>query len=156
MLLYVAGHETTVNLIGNGTLALLRDREQLELLQDDPSLDANVADELLRFDGPVQISRRVTLEAVRARGPHDRGRDGPDDLPRFRQPRPGQVGPDRRRARPAPRRLRNQHVTFGGGFHSCLGAHLARLEAQVAIVGLIRRFPTLELATDTPSGTAAS
>ena len=61
MLLYVAGHETTVNLIGNGTLALLRDRAQLELLQADPSLDANLPDELLRFDGPVQMSRRVTL-----------------------------------------------------------------------------------------------
>src|SRR3954463_2054633 len=62
MLLYVAGHETTVNLIGNGTLALLRHRAQLELLQADPALDTNMPDELLRFDGPVQMSRRVTLK----------------------------------------------------------------------------------------------
>ena len=74
MLLYIAGHETTVNLIGNGTLALLRDREQLELLQADPSLDANLPDELLRFDGPVQMSRRITLKPYEIDGRDDRGR----------------------------------------------------------------------------------
>ncbi len=68
MLLYIAGHETTVNLIGNGTLALLRQRDQLELLQRDPSLDANLPDELLRFDGPVQMSRRITLKPYEVGG----------------------------------------------------------------------------------------
>src|SRR6185437_4843386 len=62
ILLYVAGHETTVNLIGNGTLALLKDREQLELWRDRPDLDENAVEELLRFDSPVQMTRRVTLE----------------------------------------------------------------------------------------------
>ena len=61
MLLYIAGHETTVNLIGNGTLALLRHRDQLEALKRDPGLDAVAPDELLRYDSPVQMSRRVTL-----------------------------------------------------------------------------------------------
>src|SRR5206468_5836986 len=62
VLLYVAGHETTVNLIGNGTLALLRDPKQLALWRDRPDLDENAVEELLRFDSPVQMSRRVTLE----------------------------------------------------------------------------------------------
>ncbi len=61
MLLYVAGHETTVNLIGNGTLALLRNRDQLELLSTDPSVDTTFVDELLRYDSPVQMSRRITV-----------------------------------------------------------------------------------------------
>ena len=66
MLLYVAGHETTVNLIGNGTLALLRNRDQLELLTADTSLDATFVDELLRYDSPVQMSRRITLAPTRS------------------------------------------------------------------------------------------
>ena len=61
LLLYVAGHETTVNLIGNGTLALLRNRDQLELLATDTSVDTTFVDELLRYDSPVQMSRRITL-----------------------------------------------------------------------------------------------
>jgi cytochrome P450 len=149
MLLYVAGHETTVNLIGNGTLALLRDRAQLELLQGDPSLDTNLPDELLRFDGPVQMSRRVTLKPTKfgdrtveagtvlmtclgsANRDAQRWGDTADQL-------------DLRRADA------NQHMAFGGGVHSCLGAHLARLEARVAIGSLVRRFPQLALATDQP------
>jgi cytochrome P450 len=149
MLLYVAGHETTVNLIGNGTLALLRHRDQLELLATDTSVDAMFVDELLRYDSPVQMSRRVTLapyaigdktiEAgsllMTALGSANRDPDkwGPtaDDL-------------DLRRADA------RDHMSFGGGFHSCLGAHLARLEGQVAITTLVRRFPGVDLATDTP------
>ena len=68
MLLYIAGHETTVNLIGNGTLALLRRPAQLELLRADPSLDANAVEELLRYDPPVQMTRRITLEDVEIGG----------------------------------------------------------------------------------------
>ena len=64
VLLYIAGHETTVNLIGNGTLALLRHRDQFERLVADPSLDANAVDELLRYDSPVQVSRRITTREV--------------------------------------------------------------------------------------------
>jgi cytochrome P450 len=149
MLLYVAGHETTVNLIGNGTLALLRDREQLELLQTDPSLDANMPDELLRFDGPVQMSRRVTLKPYEL--------DGHTVEPGTilmtclgsanRDPLKWGDTSDRVDLR---RSDSNQHMAFGGGFHSCLGAHLARLEARVAIGTFVRRFPTVELATDQP------
>jgi len=147
ILLYVAGHETTVNLIGNGTLALLGDRAQLELLQADPTLDANLPDELLRYDGPVQMSRRVTLVPYEIDGRtieagtvlmtclgsanRDPARWG-DTADRL----------DLRRADS------NQHVAFGGGFHSCLGAHLARLEARVAIGTLVRRFPAVDLARE--------
>ncbi len=146
-LLFIAGHETTVNLIGNGTLALLQHRDQLEMWRDDPSLDANAVDELLRYDGPVHFSRRIAIDAFEldghtidkgstlmvclAAGNHDPAMFGAnaDDL-------------DLRRANA------NQHLTFGGGFHHCLGNALARVEAQEAIGGLIRRFPNIELATD--------
>ena len=147
MLLYIAGHETTVNLIGNGTLALLRHRDQLEALQRDPELDAVMVDELLRYDSPVQMSRRVTMEPFEIGGTvieagtlvmtclgsanRDAAKWGADA--------------DRLNLRRADAR---EHMSFGGGFHSCLGAHLARLEARVAIGTLVRRFPNLELATD--------
>jgi cytochrome P450 len=149
MLLYVAGHETTVNLIGNGTLALLRDREQLELLQQEPALDANLPDELLRFDGPVQMSRRVTLK------PYDLD-DRTVEAGTVLMTCLGSANRDPLRWGDTADRVdlrradSNQHVAFGGGFHSCLGAHLARLEARVAIGTLVRRFPTLALATDQP------
>jgi cytochrome P450 len=148
-LLFIAGHETTVNLVGNGVLALLRDRAQLELLQHDPSLDANAVNELLRYDSPVQMSRRITLTDYEIDGTtieqgalvmtflgaanHDPAHFGPDA---------DQL--DLRRANA------NEHVSFGGGVHMCLGAHLARLEGQVAIGTLVRRYPSLELATDRP------
>ena len=149
LLLYIAGHETTVNLIGNGTLALLRHRDQLELLASDESVDATFVDELLRYDSPVQMSRRVTtaryevgdkviepgslLMTCLGSANRDPAKWGPsaDDL-------------DLRRADA------RDNMSFGGGFHSCLGAHLARLEGQVAITTLVRRFPNVALATDTP------
>ena len=149
MLLYVAGHETTVNLVGNGTLALLRRREQLELLQGDPSLDANLPDELLRYDSPVQMSRRITLKPYEVGG-HviEPGTFLMTCLGSAnRDPAKWGDSADRVDLRRADA---NQHVAFGGGFHSCLGAHLARLEARVAIGTLVRRFPNVELATDTP------
>src|SRR5213075_3301381 len=67
-LLYIAGHETTVNLIGNGTLALLRNPDQLTRVRSEPSLDANAVEELLRYDPPVQMSRRITLTEVEVGG----------------------------------------------------------------------------------------
>jgi cytochrome P450 len=144
ILLYVAGHETTVNLIGNGTLALLRDPEQRALWRDRPDLDDNAVEELLRFDSPVQMSRRVTLEdypvagevipagsfviASLASANHDEEQFGPDA---------GQVRIERANAR--------QQVSFGAGVHHCLGAALARLEGRAAMARLIRRFPDLAL-----------
>jgi cytochrome P450 len=143
-LLFIAGHETTVNLIGNGMLALLRNRAELERLARDPALDANAVDELLRYDGPVTASRRITLVDLEIGGrtipAHSfvltslasANRDaahfgaGADSLDLGR-PNAG------------------DHVSFGGGFHHCLGAALARLEGQVAVGGLVRRFPEMEL-----------
>ena len=145
LLLYIAGHETTVNLIGNGTLALLRNRDQLELWRDRPDLDDNAVEELLRFDPPVQMSRRITLEdytvgdhvipsgtfviANLASANRDEEQFGKDA---------DQLRLDRDNAR--------QQVAFGAGVHHCLGAALARLEGRVAMARLIRRFPEIELA----------
>ena len=147
ILLYVAGHETTVNLIGNGALALLRNPDQLALWRERPDLDENAVEELLRFDSPVQMSRRVTLEdypvdgavipagsfviASLASSNHDEAQFGPDAE---------QLRLDRPNAR--------QQISFGSGVHHCLGAALARLEGRVALAQLIRRFPDLTVAGD--------
>ena len=142
-LLYVAGHETTVNLIGNGTLALLRHPDQRRAWAADPSMDVNAVDELLRYDGPVQQTVRVPLVDVHygdvtvpantmvltilGSANHDPAVF--DDPERLRLDRPNA----------------NRHLAFAAGVHYCLGASLAKLEAGVAITSLIRRFPTLEL-----------
>jgi cytochrome P450 len=148
ILLYIAGHETTVNLIGNGVLALLGNRDQLDRLRDNPTLDANAVDELLRFDSPVQMSRRISLKEL--------------DLGGHVIPTGAFIGTslasanrDERRWGPTAGQLdlgradAAQHVAFGGGAHYCLGAALARVEGQVAIGTTVRRFPGIELA-DTP------
>lgn len=146
-LLYVAGHETTVNLIGNGTLALLNNPEQLELLRSTPELTGNAIEELLRYDGPVQQSRRITLRPYEVGGMEipagsfvlaglmSANRD------------PEHWGPDADQLR-LDRDGAHQHVAFGAGVHHCLGAALARLEGQVAIERLVRRFPKLRLDGD--------
>jgi cytochrome P450 len=144
LLLYIAGHETTVNLIAGGTLALLRHPAQLALLRDDPALITNAVEELLRYDSPVQASRRITLEPVNISGAtipagafvmaslgsanRDEGFWGPDAA---------ELKLGRTNAR--------QHVSFGAGPHHCLGASLARLEASIALVQLTTRFPGLAL-----------
>jgi cytochrome P450 len=145
LLLYVAGHETTVNLIGNATLALLGRPDQLAVLRSDPELDGGAVEELLRYDSPVQFSRRITTADLDVAGTtipagtftltclgsanHDEARWGPtaDELDITR--------PDA-----------GQHMSFGNGIHHCLGSSLARTEAQVAIGTLVRRFPDLALA----------
>ncbi len=147
-LLFIAGHETTVNLIGNGTLALLRNPSQLDRWYNDPSLDANAVDELLRYDGPVQFSRRIAIDAFELDGHTiDAGSvlmvclaAGNRDPVMF-----GADADTLDLSRPNA----NQHLTFGGGFHHCLGNALARVEGQEAIGGLVRRFPGMQLATDT-------
>jgi cytochrome P450 len=148
ILLYLAGHETTVNLIGNGALALLRDRDQLRLWRDRPDLDDNAVEELLRFDSPVQFSRRVTLSdyalpggAVVPAGSMvmvSLGSANRDEA---------QFGRNADRLR-LDRENARQHVSFGAGVHHCLGAALARLEGRQALGSLIRRFPDLDLAGD--------
>jgi cytochrome P450 len=144
ILLYVAGHETTVNLIGNGTLALLRDREQLETWRDRPDLDDNAVEELLRYDSPVQMSRRVTVEDY----PIEDGKIPAQTVViaalASANRDPEQFGPDADRVR-VDRDNARQQISFGAGVHHCLGASLARLEGRIAISSLIRRFPDLDL-----------
>jgi cytochrome P450 len=149
LLLYIAGHETTVNLIGNGTLALLRNRSQLELLARDPSVDATFVDELLRYDSPVQMSRRITLAPYEIGGVAVEAGTTLMTCLGSANRDPAKWGPDAD-ALDLRRADAREHVSFGGGFHSCLGAHLARLEGQVALTSLVRRFPDLALATDAP------
>jgi cytochrome P450 len=146
LFLFIAGHETTVNLIGNGTLALLRHPDQLARLRDDPALDRNAVEELLRFDSPVQITQRITTSEYEVGG---------TTLPAGQNLVPllgaANRDPD---VFPEPDRLdlgrenAHRHVGFGGGHHFCLGAALARLEGAIAIGTLVRRFPVLELAGD--------
>jgi len=146
-LLLVAGHETTTNLIGNGTLALLRDGKAWHRLCDEPGLVESAVEELLRYDGPVQATVRVALEDV-AMGDHviPEGAlvllsigaanhdpevfDAPEELDLARDPNP--------------------HLAFGFATHFCLGAPLARLEAALAFRALCSRFPALSLTTEVP------
>jgi cytochrome P450 len=149
VLLYLAGHETTVNLIGNGTMALLRHRDQLERLVADPSLDANAVDELLRYDSPVQVSRRITTTDLEIAGQ----RIGAGELVLTLL---GSSNRDERKWGPTAadvdlaREGASGHLSFGSGIHHCLGAALARLEGTEAVPALVRRFPAMELATDSP------
>jgi cytochrome P450 len=151
MLLYVAGHETTVNLIGNGVLALLRHPDQLARWRDDRTLDARAVDELLRYDGPVQHTTRVAMTDVA----YDDGAGGTVEIGRGQMVLTvlGAANHDARMFE-APHDLRldrpnaNRHLAFAAGIHYCLGASLAKLEAEVAITSLIRRFESIELADE--------
>ncbi len=143
-LLLIAGHETTVNLIGNGVLALLEHPESMDQLRNDPTLIKSAVEELLRYNGPLETaterfaSEDVTIAGVTIpRGEmvfagvasanrDDRQFDRPDELDLEREP--------------------NRHLAFGLGVHYCLGAPLARLEGQIAINTLLRRVPDLRLA----------
>jgi len=145
LLLLVGGHETTVNLIANGLLALLRNPDQLELLRTDDGIGKRAIEELLRYDSPVQYSGRVARKDLEIGAKTIRAGDGvrmivaaanrdpevfaePDVLDLRREPCP--------------------HLAFGSGIHFCLGAQLARLEGQIAISAAVRRFPALRLAGD--------
>ena len=146
VLLFIAGHETTVNLIGNGTMALLRNRDQLDRLRADPALDHNAIEELLRYDSPVTFTQRITLADYQV---------GDVTIPPRQQIITILAAANRDPAAFAdPDRLdlgraeAGRHVAFGGGHHFCLGAALARLEGEVAIPTLVRRFPALELDGD--------
>ncbi len=142
-LLLVAGHETTVNLIGNGVLALLRAPDQLALLRQSPERIGPAVDELLRFDGPVQITQRVVVEDMEIAGQKVHAGDeimlvlgaANRDPAAFSNPHQLDVTRDARK-----------HVGLGGGIHHCLGAALARMEAQIALTALLGRFGEIELA----------
>jgi cytochrome P450 len=144
-LLLVAGHETTVNLIASGTLALLEHPEQTERLRRDPSLTKTAVEELLRYTSPVEMAteryaredaeiggRRIprgelVLAVLGSANRDERHFENPDVLDLARDP--------------------NRHLAFGrGGVHHCLGAPLARMEGQVALSALLRRFPGARLA----------
>jgi pimeloyl-[acyl-carrier protein] synthase len=144
MLLLVAGHETTVNLIGNGTLALLRNPGQLDLLVKAPGLVAGAVEELLRFDSPVQISQRIVTEDMELSGRAVRAGDEIVLMLGAANRDPG-VFTDPSRL-DVTRPDAHRHVAFGGGIHHCLGAALARLEGQVAFAALLSRLGRLELA----------
>ncbi|HEY8544469.1 MAG TPA: cytochrome P450, partial [Acidimicrobiales bacterium] len=145
------GHETTVNLVGNGVRALLLDPSGPEALAhlraaaaagDEEAL-RNAVDELLRFDSPVQMTRRITRQEVEVDG-HTIEPGGFVSLvlasanrdPEVFGPTAGRLDLGRAEA--------DQHVSFGGGHHYCLGASLARLEAQVALASLFARFERVE------------
>ena len=148
-LLFGAGHETTTNLIGNGLLALHRQRDQWERLKADPSLIPNAVEELLRFDSSVQLTGRVTHAEVEVGGVTIGPQESVIMLLGAANRDPAQYeDPDRLDVgRPNVRPL-----SFGGGIHFCLGAQLARLEAELVFAALSERMPTLELPEkDTPA-----
>jgi cytochrome P450 len=144
ILLFGAGHETTVNLIGNGLLALHRNPDQLALLKANPALITNAIEEFLRYDSSVQMTGRVALEDIDDLG----GKKIPKGEsvlcllgsanrdPAVYPDRPDRLDIVRPNVRP---------LSFGGGIHFCLGAQLARIEAEVAIATLLRRLPELRL-----------
>jgi cytochrome P450 len=152
ILLLVAGNETTTNLISNGMLALLRFPDERRRLQEDPSLIPPGVEEMLRYDGPAQMTSRIVKEDLKLRG---------------KRMVPGQVvlcvlaaanrdpdqftDPDRFDVR----RQNNRHLAFGYGIHYCLGAPLAVAEAQITISALLRRYPEPEAAFDTPDWSAS-
>jgi cytochrome P450 len=146
-LLYVAGHETTVNLIGNGMLALLRHPDELERWRRDPSLDANAVDELLRYDGPVQHTVRVAMTPV-TYGEGDQQvvvEPGTSVLTVLGAANHDPAVFDDPHTLRLDRPNANRHLAFAAGIHYCLGASLARLEATVILGRLIRRFDHIEL-----------
>jgi cytochrome P450 len=148
ILLYVAGHETTVNLIGNGMLALLRHPDQLAAWRANPALDDRAVDELLRYDGPVQHTVRVALVPTvfdGAGGEQVMVEPGGTVLTVLGAANHDPSVFDDPHALRLDRANANRHLAFAAGIHYCLGASLARMEATVAIGRLIRRFPDVQL-----------
>ncbi|WP_433706712.1 cytochrome P450 family protein [Paenibacillus illinoisensis] len=145
-LLIIAGHETTVNLIGNGVLALLEHPEQRDLLIQKPELIHNAVEEMLRYNGPVEFSTsRWALEDVEFRGENiAKGElvivaldSANRDTEKFKDADIFDIT-----------REKSQHLAFGKGIHLCLGAPLARLEGEIAISTLLARYPEIQLQTD--------
>jgi cytochrome P450 len=147
-LLLLAGHETTVNLIANGVLTLLRHPDILERLRRDPDLIIRTVEELLRYEPPVQfLPQRTALQDVTIAGTTiPKGApltlllaSGNRDPERFAEP--DRFDPDRQD---------NQHLGLGSGIHNCFGAPLARLETQIALTELFRRLENPRLVADPP------
>jgi cytochrome P450 len=146
-LLLIAGHETTVNLVANGTLALLRNPDVLDRLRANPALAPAVVEEVLRYDPPVQMNGRHATADIRIREHHIPAGDhlvmllaaGNRDAQRF-------ADPDRF----WPERPDNAHLAFGGGVHYCLGAALARMEGQAALTAIATHLTNPRLVVDPP------
>ncbi|GAA2529961.1 cytochrome P450 [Winogradskya humida] len=145
LLLFNAGHETTVNLIGNGVLALLRHPDQLQLLRDRPELMESAVDELARYDCPVQVAARVTTAEVRLgeatlpAGAKVMVLFGAASRDPVRYPDPDRLDITRSGTRT---------LAFGGGPHYCIGALLGKFETGLVLTELLRRYQKIELATD--------
>ena len=145
VLLLVAGHETTTNLIGNGLLALLRHPRQFALLREEPALIRSAVEELLRYDSPAQNFSRLALEDIEVGGTTIRQGDriflcygaANRDPEQFEHPDQLDI-----------RRPVNHHVAFSNGIHYCLGAALARLEGQLALQALVERMPKMTLTAE--------
>ena len=145
VLLLMAGHEATVNVIGNGVFALLRHRDQWQRLVDDPGLTPTAVEELIRFDSPLQLFERTATAEVELAGitlrPGDKiaallGAAARDPLV-FARPDTLDIG-----------RSPNPHLGFGAGIHYCVGAPLARIEVGATLTALTKRLPKLELAAE--------
>jgi cytochrome P450 len=145
-LLLLAGHETTINLLCNGTLAFIRHPEQWELLKQDPGgRMVRATEECLRYDAPVKSIQRIASQDVEMHGQRLRTNDrirwfissANRDPKTFAEPSTFDIS-----------RYPNPHVAFGSGIHHCLGATIARLEGQEAFKAMAERFPSLHLETD--------
>jgi hypothetical protein len=141
-LLLAAGNVTTTDLIGNGTLALLRNPDELRKLRDDPSLIKNAVEEMLRYDPPVTETARIPLDGTEIRGCPISGGESLVPVLAAANHDPA-VYPEPHRFDIT--REDTHHHSFGGGVHFCLGAPLARLEAQIALTSLVQRFENLRL-----------
>jgi cytochrome P450 len=145
ILLLIAGYETTANMIPNGLLALLRHPDQLRRLREDPALGRSATEELLRFDSSVQMAKRIPVEDVEIGGREVRKGAmvwcvvgaANRDPEQFQDPHRLDVG-----------REDIHHLSFSEGIHHCLGAPLARMEIDVALATMLRRFPRLALADE--------
>jgi hypothetical protein len=147
-LLLVAGHETTGNLIANAVVALLRNPDELKRLQERPELITSAVDEFLRFDGPIMMTDRVVVADCEIGGQEIRA--GQVVIPIF-----GAANRDPERFADPDRldlgREDNQHLAFSQGAHFCLGSQLAKLECELAIGTLVRRFPNFGGHPDPPA-----
>lgn len=140
--LLFAGHETTRNLIGNGMYTLLRHPREAAELRDNPEMIRSAVEELLRYESPVQFTARVLKEDIEICGQHIPKKwtilcmlgAANRDPKQFEEPNQLNL-----------KRLNNQHLAFSAGPHFCIGSQLARLEAQVALSNLLRRFPEMKL-----------
>lgn len=144
-LLLAAGNVTTTDLIGNGVHALLQHPDELQKLRDDPTLIKNAVEEILRYDGPVVQTGRITLSDIELDGcPVSKGQSILTSLASANHDPDVYPEPDRFDIT----REDTHHHAFGGGVHYCLGAPLAKLEAEIGIGTLVRRFPEMRLADE--------